>query len=390
MMTRFLAVLLSFALAFTGVPAAPARALADDAPADVLMATASGDELQRAVYRSLVDALGDDYYVEDVQVRYVSQEYVEELTFNSQENVYFGYTLGSIEQYFSGERYVFTVDDDGQTTVQAFEAYDDTHEKVLRDVAVGAGAIIVCATVSLATGGVAPAVSLVFAASAEAGAVTALSSAAVGGCIAGLVTGVQTGDVDEALRAAELSAAEEFKWGALLGCVTGGVIEGKTLLSETKNGLTLNEAAVIQKTTDWSPETIARIKSAEEADLYKRAGLHEVKVGDVTALVRDDIDLTYVSELSDGTKVTNLERMQLGLAPIDPATGISYQLHHVNQEADGVLAVLTRRDHLGNAKVLNTKDKIGVHNEANELGISLSEWTRQREAFWKAYAQMVG
>ncbi|MCR5305366.1 MAG: hypothetical protein K6E36_02550 [Oscillospiraceae bacterium] len=42
---------------------------------------------------------------------------------NSQENVYFGYTLSELEQQFEGTKYVFTVNDEGQTTVKAFEAY---------------------------------------------------------------------------------------------------------------------------------------------------------------------------------------------------------------------------------------------------------------------------
>lgn len=47
---------------------------------------------------------------EDVSAVYVSQEYLTELAYNSQENVFFGYSLSGLDEYFQGTRYVFTVD----------------------------------------------------------------------------------------------------------------------------------------------------------------------------------------------------------------------------------------------------------------------------------------
>ena len=171
-------------------------------------------------------------------------------------------------------------------------------------------------------------------------------------------------------------------WGAISGAVIGGASEAYALHGATANGLTMNEAAKIQQETGWSLDTISKIKSTEEYELYKNAGLREMVVDGRTMLVRD-IDLTYQSELG-GQMVTNLERMQMGYAPIDPATGLSYQLHHVNQEIDGALAILTTAEHQGNATLLNTVGKEGVHSV---LG---STWDTQRKAIWQAFANTVG
>ena len=82
-----------------------------------------------------------------------------------------------------------------------------------------------------------------------------------------------------------------------------------------------------------------------------------------------------MSELSDGTKVTNLERMQRGFAPIEPATGKAYELHHIGQKSDGTLAVLTRDQHRKNASILNQPGK------ASE--IDRSGFGNTREDFWE-------
>ena len=84
-----------------------------------------------------------------------------------------------------------------------------------------------------------------------------------------------------------------------------------------------------------------------------------------TSLLQE-IDLNYVSRLPDGTKVTNLVRMQNGYPPIDPATGKAYQLHHIGQKADATLAVLTEEQHRG-----------------KKSEIVRSEFATTRKEFWK-------
>ena len=334
-------------------------------------------EVENLVYRGTVEALdSEEYVVENVSAVYLSKEYLEEAAFNSQSNVYFGYTLAELDEIFQGTRYIFTLGDDGTTAVQELQVIDDhTAETMLRNIAIGTGVILVCVTVSVVSAGAgAPAVSVIFAASATTAKTMAVSSAAFGGISAGVVRGIETGDFDEAMEAAALGATEGFKWGAVSGAVIGGGNEAFLLKSATKSGLTMNEVALIQKESNLPMDVISQFHSMKEYLVYKEAGLKPVIVNGRVALVQD-IDLNYVSELPDGTKVTNLERMQRGLAPIEPATGEAYELHHIGQKADGTLAVLTRDQHRKNASILNQPGK------ASE--IDRSGFGNTRKEFWK-------
>ena len=77
------------------------------------------------VYAGITEQLAsEDYIVESVDAIYISKEYLEEVEYNSQENIYFGYTLSELDAQYDGTRYVFTLGDDGQTTTKTFEKYD--------------------------------------------------------------------------------------------------------------------------------------------------------------------------------------------------------------------------------------------------------------------------
>ena len=99
------------------------------------------------------------------------------------------------------------------------------------------------------------------------------------------------------------------------------------------------------------------------------------------ALVKN-IDLEYVSKLSDGSKITNLERMKKGYSPIDAATGKAYQLHHIGQKSEGTLAILTEAEHQGNASILNISGKISE--------IDRTAFNKVRKEFWMSFAKKVG
>lgn len=72
--------------------------------------------LENSLYEQLVSDLdSSDYFVENVQAMYISQEYLDELAFNSQENVYFGYTLSELNAQFQGEKYIFTLGENNET-----------------------------------------------------------------------------------------------------------------------------------------------------------------------------------------------------------------------------------------------------------------------------------
>lgn len=186
---------------------------------------------------------------------------------------------------------MFTLGEDGETTVKPFEAYDDTYEKVLKNVAIGTGVILVCVTVSVVTAGAgAPAISMIFAASAKTGTVMALSSGAMGGTAAGIVTGVKTKDFNQAMKAAALAGSEGFKMGAISGAIAGGATEAVALKGATLNGLSMNDAAIMQK-EGYPLDVIKQFNSMDQFEVCKKAGLKPAMLDGKTALLKK-IDLT--------------------------------------------------------------------------------------------------
>lgn len=341
--------------------------------------------VEDALYSELVSTLDSDkYYVENVSAVYVSQEYIDELTYNSKSNVYFGYTLEEIDAQFQGTRYVFTLGEDGDTIVQPFEEYDNTYEQIIKNVAIGTGVILVCVTVSvITTGAGAPAVSLIFATAAKTGTIMALSSATLGGVSAGIVTGIETGDMSQALKAAELAASDGYKWGAITGAITGGAGESikyanamKALRGAPLN-ITIQEAAAIQMQTGYPAEVISQFHSVEEFKVFQEAGLKAQMINGKLALVRKDIDLyNIVDEMGRN----NLARMQEGLSPIgidDAGNVFKYELHHIGQESDATLAILTTNEH----------DIPVLHGFKDVSEIDRKSFDVVRKHFWKTMAE---
>ncbi len=339
--------------------------------------------VQDNIYAQLVAELdSDQYFVENVSTVYISQEYIDELTYNSKANVYFGYTLAEIDEVYQGTRYVFTLGDQGETIVVPFEEYDDTYEQVLKNVAIGTGVILVCVTVSVVTAGAgAPAVSMIFAASAKTGTIFALSSGGLGAVASGIVTGMETGDMEEALKAAALAGSEGYKWGAITGVISGGATESvkyakalKALKGVELNGLTTQQAAAIQMESGFPAEVIKQFHTMDEYNVFKNANLKSALVNGKSALVRNDINLKYVDEYGR----TNLERMKLGLSALDDM-GMPYELHHIGQNADGALAILTQAEH----------DNVVLHGFKAISEIDRTAFATQRSKFWKTMAKLL-
>ena len=335
--------------------------------------------IEDLVYRDTIASLNSEaYFVENVTAIYISKEYLDELTYNSQSNVYFGYSLAELDEIFEGKKYIFNLSEGGTTTVEELlEIEDVSTEKMFKNVAIGTGVILVCVTVSVVSAGAsAPAVSMIFAASATTASGFAVSSAAFGGISAGAVRGIQTGDFNEVVQAAAMEASEGFKWGAIIGAVIGGGTEAFLLKSATKSGLTMDDAARIQVDSDLPIDIISQMHSLDEYLVYKESGLYPMMVKGRTALVQK-IDLTYVSELSD-KKVTNLVRMQKGYPPLDPVSGKAYELHHIGQKKDAMLAILTQDQHRG--KGVFTK----LHKIWKDSNVPRgTEWNKTVSEFWK-------
>ena len=294
--------------------------------------------LENSLYEQLVSDLdSSDYFVENVQAVYISQEYLDELAFNSQENVYFGYTLSELNAQFQGEKYIFTLGENNETVVVPWTDYDDAYDRVIRNVAIGTGVILVCVTVSVVSAGVgAPAVSMIFAMAAKDGAVGGLLGAAKSGVPAFIATAVRTGDMQQAAREAALAGSEGFKWGAI------------------------------------------GFRTMEQYEACQKAGLVPKIVDGKMALIRQ-IDLDFVDEMGN----TNLTRMQQGLAALDPATGEEYQLYYIVESRQSTIAILTKTEYM-------QSDSSEIWHTAAEMPQN-DRWffENQREDFWENMANIV-
>ena len=311
------------------------------------------------VYTNLIEDINsDDFFIENVESTYISKEFIEEKLYNSQENIYFGFNLHDLENQFEGEKYVFSLGENNETVVKPFKAYDDSFEKtIIKNVAIGTGVILTCVTISVVTGGTgAAAVSVIFASSAKTAATFAVSGSLISGVSAGIITGIQTKNFDKAITTAATKASEGFKWGAISGALAGGITEAVALKGATLKGLTMKEAAIIQKDSGLSLDTIKNISSMKEYELYKNAGLKELSFKD-THVLSQAIDWDHV----DPNGYTNYQRVfKLKKSPVD-STNKAFELHHLGQTNDSPLAVLTAAQHRfgKNYKILHT----AIHSE---------------------------
>jgi len=352
-----------------------------DADGNVLYNSMSDADLleyiENDLYYKIVNELdNDDYFVESISAKYISQEYLDELEYNSKPNIYFGYTLAELDEEYNGTRYVFTLGDNGETIVEEFQEYDDTYDQVIRNVAIGTGVILVCVVVSIATNGAgAAAVSAMFAVAAKTGTVVALSDGALSAVMCGTLEGIETGDFEKALKAGALEGSKAFKWGAIVGCVTGGATKLYDLYKGTKTGLTLSEVATIQKESKLPTDIIKQFHSMEEYKVFAEANLEPTVINGKSVLYNNNIDWYNIFD-EEGRN--NLQRALKGLAPLDDL-GNSYELHHIGQNADGTLAILTKVEH----------DKPGLHGFKLVSEIDRKEFDKLRIALWKTIGKMV-
>ena len=186
------------------------------------------------VYADLVDNIDPTlYYVENVETSYVSKEYLDEIEFNSQSNIFFGMSLDEINEKMQGEKYVFTIDEQGKTIVEEMqELTDTTNEQMMKKVAIGTGVILVAVSVAALTQNPAVALTagksikmvyLVSSSAAKTGIQFAGASAIVGGLSSGILEAYQTNDLEKAMKSSLVGMGEGFMTGAIVGTVSGGI-----------------------------------------------------------------------------------------------------------------------------------------------------------------------
>ncbi|MBQ0052992.1 MAG: HNH/ENDO VII family nuclease [Bacteroidales bacterium] len=149
--------------------------------------------------------------------------------------------------------------------------------------------------------------------------------------------------------------------------------------------LTIENRKLLQEETGWSDEIVNAIKTSEEADIYKAAGLKDVNGN----LERTDIDWDakipqdridrmrslFGDEVADKwSNKTNLDLIKEGKAPYGP-DGERINLHHIGQKPDSPLAELTNTEHKSNDGILHDKTKVSE--------IERPVFRKEREIYWQ-------
>ena len=321
--------------------------------------------LEDSIYANLESEYEESkgvYQIDDVSVSFVSKEYLEETAFNSRSNIFFGYNLAQIDEIFQGNKYVFTLSDEGDTVVQPFlELPNDTYNRVIKNVLVGTGVILICVTVSVLTAGAAPAaavggtsvasmaaagtlttaakVHVIFAASAH----TAASFAAKGAFFAGATTlvarGFETGwDMDAMAESALVNSSETFKWGAISGAIVGGGSKAFQIHKVSRGSITPREAEQAAQKFYGGREQVTYL-NGEEVPYGTLGGVRpDVVVGNEAIEVKC-YDLAHASNLHELRKTLTTEISQRVLNLPDGMTqrivlnveGRGYTTEYVNK-----------------------------------------------------------
>ncbi|WP_426779057.1 HNH/ENDO VII family nuclease [Pseudomonas aeruginosa] len=156
----------------------------------------------------------------------------------------------------------------------------------------------------------------------------------------------------------------------------------KPMLLTQENRLELPEVSA--ETRDrlenlgYPEEVLDVIGSEAEARIYEDANLEPAEVNGKDALIRTDIDYDQKDMFGN----TNLERMQMGKAPLD-TNGRPIELHHIGQKQDSPLAELTCSEHRGNGN-----DNV-LHNKQKESEINREDFDKERKDYWKARAEQI-
>lgn len=140
-------------------------------------------------------------------------------------------------------------------------------------------------------------------------------------------------------------------------------------------GLTDPQKAEIKKQSGWSDGLVDFIRSADEARLYMKFDLQEYTINDRLCLIPRGLDMDQV----DSEGMTNRQRMAEGKPP-KGSDGKSYEVHHIGQQMDSPLAVLTHKQH--HAKGIDAV----LHNKKRATEIDRNIFRKEKKRLWKKLA----
>lgn len=148
-----------------------------------------------------------------------------------------------------------------------------------------------------------------------------------------------------------------------------------------QEGLSPEEKEKIKEETGWSDEIVDNIENMDQYERLKNAGLIEKEINGRKCLIKENIDLDYEDE--DG--LTNRQRMERGLAPLDAKTGKPLELHHLGQKADSPLVELTEEEHRTGEYKDGKKNQSLWHDNSKETKVhgEGNNWDNERKDHWK-------
>lgn len=152
-----------------------------------------------------------------------------------------------------------------------------------------------------------------------------------------------------------------------------------------KNGLNDNEKAKIKDETGWSDEMINSIQNMNQYEVLKNGGLFEAEINGRKCLLKENIDLDY----TDADGISNRDRIERGLAPLDSKTGKPLELHHLGQSADSPLVELTEEEHRTGEYQDGKKNQSLWHDNTVETEVhgEGNSWNQERKAHWKSRSE---
>jgi len=150
----------------------------------------------------------------------------------------------------------------------------------------------------------------------------------------------------------------------------------------TQGELTAEDRSKLKEETGWSDEVVDSIDTAEQAEIYKNADLHEENINGRECLVKE-IDYDYVDEK---TGMTNRELMAKGRSPYDAKTGEKIELHHMGQEYDAPFAELTENSEHGdgNHSTLHPKTEGSWRNDETLE----AQYKKEKREHWKTRSEV--
>ena len=89
---------------------------------------------------------------------------------------------------------------------------------------------------------------------------------------------------------------------------------------------------------------------------------------------------TFFPNTKDALGLTNVQRMEKGLAPIGK-DGKPVELHHLKQNDNGMIVELTRREHKSNTKILHSYKKEGEINRVSFNKFKIQHWKERAKEF---------